>query len=488
MQMVGIDVTRDWHTRTTGLLPPLVCVLAVALLTGCKTAEKAPPVPMTPPPATVSARHFSGTTLSGPLARRVPIADAGAAQVNARVVVATKLPSDDFTPIGPLARLVLRDGEGDLVAPSGQLGYATRFRTLDQAASLDDMLGDRVGWAEMGKVSGVVARGTTLAIDIAPPTDGGGGAGTVSIQLFRTTDGNRYELAIERDEPLRAAPSTQPTVARTARETIVISRDLTNAGASVQRMLLTLPMTFTNTPVTGVVIDLTINFAPADIGALVEQANKEIDASAARETARMQATPPADPALMAARESLTSAGENARRPLTYLAQLTGARIAEGVALVGDDSLVTLIARNVRDKLGQVKADDAASVGWLLEQSTIKAVVSIKDAENASITLAPVMGVMQGIAGQAGVQLDVLQSVAAESAGTADLYSRLIAEHLIFLDDSSPAVRVRSFDWLKARQKEPSEFDPLARPKERRAALEKFRDRGSVATAPTTQPR
>lgn len=479
MRWVGRDGSQYGQAGPASWVVPLACILLTVV--GCKTAEKPPPQPLPAPAASVKATHYRGTTLSGPLAQATALAPASAARVDVRIVAAVKAPADQLTPIGPQARLILRDGEGDLVSPSGRLGYSTLFRSLDSADSLDALLGDRVGWADLGSASGLVMKGSTFAVDITPPPDGA--TRLVSVQVFRSADGNRYELAIQREELSTTAANAGP--ARPLRETIVIPRDLAANGATAERLLLTLPMAFAGTTVSSLVIDLAINFTPGGVGPLLDQADKDLADSLARETARLQTAPPTDPVLAAARDALAAGGENARRPLTYLAQLTGARIAEAVALVADDALLSVISKNVREKLPQVKADDAASVGWLLEQSTIQSVASMKDAENAAAALAPVQGVLQGIAGQAGVQLDVLQSIAGESAGTADLYNRLIAEHLIFLEDSSPAVRVRSYDWLKARKKEPPEYDPLGRPKERRAALEKFREK---ATAAATQPR
>lgn len=455
----------------------ILAVCGVLMLAGCRSREKPPPQPLTPPQASVVTRHFSGTTLSGPLAQAATLQTGSVARVDVRVVATAPPAIDGLAPIGPLARLILRDGQGDVVAPYGQLGHATLYRLLEPDAELTPMLGDTAAWAEIGSAAGVVGGGTTFAVDIANPDR----ADRVSVQVFRSGDEPRYELAVQRE----SGAGTTSANARPVRETIVVARDLSAGGATAERVLLLLPMAFGDSPASRLAIDLAVNFAPDDIDDLVEAARRDLSESAARAAEQLKITAPKDPGLAAARDALLSAGEDARRPLTYLAQLTDARITEAVALVADDALVTIITRTVREQLPDVKADDAASVGWLLERATIQAVASMKDSENAHATLTPVLGVLQGIAGQAGVQLDVLQSIASQSAGTADLTNRLIAEHLIFLEDSSPAVRVRSYDWLKARDKAPPDYDPLARPRDRRAALEKFREQQTNAT---TQPR
>ena len=47
---------------------------------------------------------------------------------------------------------------------------------------------------------------------------------------------------------------------------------------------------------------------------------------------------------------------------------------------------------------------------------------------------------------------------------------MIVENRIYLEDNSPASRVRAYDWLKARGAAPKGFDPLANPRDRREAL------------------
>ena len=41
-----------------------------------------------------------------------------------------------------------------------------------------------------------------------------------------------------------------------------------------------------------------------------------------------------------------------------------------------------------------------------------------------------------------------------------------------LEDSSPAARVRAYDWLKAHARQPTGYDPLGEAHQRSAAIEK----------------
>jgi len=69
-------------------------------------------------------------------------------------------------------------------------------------------------------------------------------------------------------------------------------------------------------------------------------------------------------------------------------------------------------------------------------------------------------------------------------------SRLIAENFTYLQDASPAARVRAYDWLRARGRAPAKYDPLGPAKDRAAAIEAAVSEAARAAAesvPATQP-
>ena len=81
---------------------------------------------------------------------------------------------------------------------------------------------------------------------------------------------------------------------------------------------------------------------------------------------------------------------------------------------------------------------------------------------------PLQAVLTDFAGEAGRHTGAMEDISRKLSGRADLESRMIAENRIYLEDSSPASRVRAFDWLQMRGQAPANFDPLA--KRRIAAL------------------
>jgi hypothetical protein len=66
-------------------------------------------------------------------------------------------------------------------------------------------------------------------------------------------------------------------------------------------------------------------------------------------------------------------------------------------------------------------------------------------------------------------------LAKQSVNSDDLYARIIAEQQIALEDNSPAVRVRAYDWLNERGAGPADYNPLGPARERRAAIDKYHD-------------
>ena len=86
-------------------------------------------------------------------------------------------------------------------------------------------------------------------------------------------------------------------------------------------------------------------------------------------------------------------------------------------------------------------------------------------------LPPELGaVLTDYAGEAGRHAGSIEQIISKLTDRKELDARLIVENKIYLEDNSPASRVRAFDWLKSRGQEPKGFDPLASPRDRREAL------------------
>jgi hypothetical protein len=124
---------------------------------------------------------------------------------------------------------------------------------------------------------------------------------------------------------------------------------------------------------------------------------------------------------------------------------------------------------------------SAALSWLLDHAAFELLVlsdapsnsSAGSGAGASTPLPPELkAVLTVYAGEPARHSGSLDEIAQQSTSRQDLENRLTAENLVFLTDSSPASRVRAFDWLKARGLAPAGFDPLGSGKQRREALDK----------------
>lgn len=86
------------------------------------------------------------------------------------------------------------------------------------------------------------------------------------------------------------------------------------------------------------------------------------------------------------------------------------------------------------------------------------------------------------AGEAGRYPSTVQSFVKRAKDGADLERRLEEENLLLLEDGNPGSRVRAFDWLEARSKAPTAYDPLASQAARRDALDAARERAARTRA------
>src|SRR3954452_11232400 len=148
--------------------------------------------------------------------------------------------------------------------------------------------------------------------------------------------------------------------------------------------------------------------------------------------------------------------ERRRSALVFLSNQTGARICEDVALVADDAT---LARMCEPIVTRVNDDPSlhtrAALGWLLDESSFKLLAE----SLAGGKMPPELeAVLTQHAGEAGRHAGSLDEVMRGTGSRQDLENKLTAENFIFLEDSSPASRVRAFDWLRARGRAPAGYE------------------------------
>jgi hypothetical protein len=183
-------------------------------------------------------------------------------------------------------------------------------------------------------------------------------------------------------------------------------------------------------------------------------------------------------ALAAAVQTLASQPRAARPALVFLANQTDATLCGDVALVADENVLSGIARRVIEKTNGA-APDPALLGWTLDSACFEELAALQAGERMPSELS---AVLTAYAGEAGRHAASLVDVAKSLSSREQLDARLLAENLVYLEDASPAARVRAYDWLRTKNRAPAGYDPLGSNKERRAALER-----SMPAAATLAP-
>jgi len=138
-------------------------------------------------------------------------------------------------------------------------------------------------------------------------------------------------------------------------------------------------------------------------------------------------------------------------------------------MVADNATLQQLSNQIIRSTRGIDMSQAALLGSLLDVTTMQWLAK----QQAEGKLSDVLtGVLLEHTGEAGRHSSSLELVCKNLSSQADLRTRLIAENLIYLEDSSPASRVRAYDWLAARGQAPAGYDPLGPARQRRDALEK----------------
>jgi hypothetical protein len=158
-----------------------------------------------------------------------------------------------------------------------------------------------------------------------------------------------------------------------------------------------------------------------------------------------------------------------RAALAFAAVDTGADLTAEAAALAEDAVLAALAADAAEALERAPASASADlIGWSLDRAAILTLARL----HGEGALARALGsVLSARYGEVGRDPGALADLARRCGSAAEMETRLEAEHLILLDDASPALRVRSFDWLASRGAAPAGYDPLGPVKERRAAVD-----------------
>lgn len=461
-------------------------------MAGCASRQSPPPPPR-PVPIT-SVRLFSGTPLSGPLTNPIKETSASdALSASLTFIRLDRMPGNVLEPIGAQSALVVASRGGTPVPSYSQLTRGARAGSVTDSNSFIASLGNGQPISAMEPIllQGALPNGATLTFRFADPVelkDPATGQTThrlVEIDLCRVSgaDPAKADQALQIGLAVQSMislgkPGTESedhSEASTGHDSPVLQRELAilnrplKDGKDLSAVIT--PFAFDKTGAVAAIIEV----RPGTSDPLTELVYTDSVFSANR--AATQASKRlldanginAETAgLRAALESLSRPG-SPRAALVYLCDQTAAPTCGDMALVADETTLARLSAAVHTKADSAGAVEKQPLGWILEQSAYEIMTQLSTDGKIPPELSSVLTVH---AGEAGRHADALSEALRGSTSTPDLVSRVVTQNYIFLEDSSPAARVRAFDWLGAIGRAPAGYDPLSTARQRRAALEK----------------
>ncbi len=159
-----------------------------------------------------------------------------------------------------------------------------------------------------------------------------------------------------------------------------------------------------------------------------------------------------------------------RSALAYLAGQTGARLTLDIALAADNAVLAQLAANEAAAIGpHPQSLSLKQLGWRLDRTTFQ----LLHAMNKKKPLPPSLLVPLSVhIGEAAWHESSLDQIAHGLASRRDYRQHVIAENLIYLQDTAPASRIAAYDWLNSHGWAPAGYQPLASNSVRQAALDK----------------
>lgn len=209
--------------------------------------------------------------------------------------------------------------------------------------------------------------------------------------------------------------------------------------------------------------------ATADAALFLMKQQIQQSANAASSQPSGYSAAPSDRAALASAMSVLAQPVPRRAALVYLAGRTGATLSSELALSAADVQLAAYAKQLSDSGAATALDRSpADLGWTMDLAALTYLTQLASEEKLPAELD---AVLTTYAGEVGRHSGTLQVILNNLRSRQELDLRLLAENRIYLEDPSPAARVRASDWLRARNRLPAGYDPLARGTERRAALE-----------------
>jgi hypothetical protein len=502
----------------------MVMIAGVVLLAGCAKSGRQQEEPFVAPVLSAGTTYFAGTPLSGPTTRPTgAVSPTDASAVDVTFLALERMPAGLGEPLGPSARLIVASRLGAPVLPSASLTGRVRLLTAGSAEELRTALAS----APTGRAAGLydavaaVPSGVTVSFELADPAPERDGVLGVAprrrmrVYVFRpsTPAGAAPQVAVslsefvapkppaDKIEDAMTAATTHPTGQPAPPPPPLGPPELTSELALVDvaspsgagNVAVVVPAKFSGSKTQA--IAALIRIAPGSVDdpvhaqalAFCTEQLKRSAAEAAGGPRLLLVGPSAASSYAGAVVAVIEQPERRRASLLYLSGRLNARLCEDVALVGDDAALAEVAKRLAKTLaGSAALPGDAELGWSLDRCAFEVLAQLSATADSNPMAPELASVISAHFGQAGRNASSLEELSRASRARQEFENRLLAENLIFLEDPSPAARVRAYDWLAARGKAPAGFDPLGPSRQRRAALEKALENLSAASTSPSQ--
>ncbi len=451
--------------------PRVLAGLALAL-SACATTED-------PPPLLVENSAFEGTVLSGPLLE----SDGGELAFDdswlARIELGwyAQLPGAE-RPID--GRLVVREGDEDLFVTRSELasgigeGLPKGWRPATAPLWTD-------AW-ELALPAGstlVLSAETNVEADAAP----GHRWERVSVETSRSRTGGEDVGAalvlegwivprIDDDQSLSETASTVDAEPIFVRERVLLDEPPILEGRRLEVLFRAASLEF---PAGGYLLQLELVRRPEEsMAAPIARSREAIEASTKRaqeRSARFQEQ------MIVRSESMVAAlqrGELQRPAVVFIAQSSGSRVAEELALSAEAESLGEFVRYAAERRGETPPKNTTELGWLVERRALLWLLERREDEERAME-PELYALLTRAGGELSTYPDLFRELVQSSRNMTDLWSHIEQENRVFLEDARPGPRVRAFDWLDAQGLAPAGFDPLAERPQRREALARYEE-------------
>ncbi len=430
-------------------------VLALVLFCGCASRR---PQPLQAPLATIDRSTFSGSALSGPTTKPVNAQASDQALIASVDLVALDNVPAILNPIASDVRLIASTRGEDVIQSNGELTQPLRW--------------------SVGDTSVPQIKGRSAAMshdDFALPA---GACKTVSVIDPQRID-HRFDILLQQSATnagglvVAIAISDHMSAGDKRTREMAVLKPVKISQATPIALLI--PFQFSKTETRSVL--MTMNVRPATSKAedakLLADASAAIDKSRSMVASAAKSSPGAQPwsGYDIAMRALDDPASR-RAGLAFLCRRVHAPICEDFALVGDDAALDAVVSKIKNATNKSTIATSDALGWMFDSSALGVAADLQSQDKLPPEL---LALLIRHTGQVGMNSGSVAELLGATKSRKEFDARVLAENLIYLEDSSPAARVRASDWLAAQGKSVAGYDPLAPPRQRQDALQKMYD-------------